>query len=156
MRPPIPAPPHTGQCLCGGVQWRLDARPLGINACHCDDCRKLTGVANLLMLLAERKDFSYQGETARWRKRADSGREIDIVRCANCGVRLWHEPLSAPEYVFIAAGTLDDPSWAIPTSHIYAEKAVPDTAFAPDALVIDGPPADRQLLFAAFARVYPR
>ena len=67
------------------------------------------------MLLAHAADFRHQGEIARYRKRADSGREIDLVRCANCGVRLWHEPLSSPEFVFIAAGTLDDPTWAVPT-----------------------------------------
>ena len=38
--------------------------------------------------------------------------------CAECGTRLWHEPLVGAEYVLIAAGALDDASWAIPTSPI--------------------------------------
>ena len=154
-RPALPPPPHKGGCLCGAVRWQLNARPLGINACHCDDCRKLTGAANLLMLLARSADFTHEGKTERYRKRADSGREIDIVRCANCGVRLWHEPLSSPEFVFVAAGTLDDPGWAIPTSHIWIEKAAPGTQFAPDALLVEGQPASRHVLFDAFSRVYP-
>jgi hypothetical protein len=88
-RPPIPAPPHVGGCLCGAVRYRLDARPLAVNACHCHDCKKLTGATNLLMILAMRDAFSHQGAVARYRKRADSGREVDIVRCATCGVRMW-------------------------------------------------------------------
>ncbi|NWH08369.1 MAG: GFA family protein, partial [Alphaproteobacteria bacterium] len=114
-RPPIPSPPYEGGCLCGKARYRLLARPLAVNACHCTDCKKLTGATNLLMLIAQAGAFAPGGGAlARYRKRADSGREIDIVRCAACGTRLWHEPLASPEYVFIAAGTLDDPSWVVP------------------------------------------
>ena len=153
-RLPIPDPPYEGGCLCGAVRWRLDARVRGINACHCSDCKKLTGATHLLMLLAERAAFSHSGETASFRKRADSGNEIDILRCADCGVRLWHEPLSAPQMVFIAAGTLDDPAWAIPATHIWAAKASPSVVFEDDALVLEGQPASRQILFDAFTRIY--
>ncbi len=151
---PIPPPPHQGRCLCGAVRYRLDARPLAINACHCIDCKKLTGATNLLMILAPRAAFSASGETQAFRKLADSGRAIDIVRCAACGVRLWHEPLANPELVFIAAGTLDDPTWAIPTSHIWTERAssgvvIPDGVFA-----CEGQPATRQMLIDAFTRVH--
>src|SRR3954463_8899020 len=123
-RPPIPDPPHSGGCLCGAVRYRLDALPMGINACHCDDCRKLTGAANLLMVIGPRDRFVHEkGEVTRWCKTADSGRQTDIVRCAQCGTRLWHELRSAPALIFIAAGTLDEADWAVPTSHIYFAKA---------------------------------
>jgi hypothetical protein len=155
-RPVIPNPPYHGGCLCGRVRYRLDARPLGINACHCADCRKLTGAANLLMLLAASSAFVHEsGDLARYRKTADSGRQLDIVRCAYCGVRLWHEPLSSPEYVFIAAGTLDDSRWAIPTSHIWIEGARAGTQFEGDAICVEGQPQTRQVLMDAFARLYP-
>ncbi len=154
-RLPIPDPPYTGGCLCGAVRYRLDARPLAINACHCRDCKRLSGATNLLMVLGRSDAFSCaSGEVDRYRKRADSGRELDIVRCARCGVRLWHEPLSAPALVFVAVGTLDDPSWAIPTSHIWVEKASPGVFFQEDAIKVEGQPAERQVLLDAFARVY--
>jgi len=155
MRPPIPPPPHEGGCLCGEVRYRLDARPLAVNACHCDDCKKLSGATNLLMLLAAREHFQHvSGGVDKFRKRADSGREIDIVRCANCGVRLWHEPLSAPSLVFIAVGTLDASAWAVPTSHIWTDRAAPAVHFEDDALRVARQPADREQLMAAFNRVY--
>ena len=155
-RPPIPAAPHAGSCLCGAVRYRLDARPLAVNACHCSDCQKLTGATNLLMLLALREAFTHErGEVGRFRKRADSGREIDIVRCRTCGVRLWHEPLASPNMVFIAAGTLDDTSWAVPTSHIWTSKAAPGAVFQDDAIKVEGQPSERQTLIDAFARIYP-
>jgi hypothetical protein len=153
-RPPIPPPPYAGGCLCGAARWRLAARPLAVNACHCNDCKKLTGATNLLMILAPREAFSHTGAVTHWRKRADSGREIDIARCATCGTRLWHEPLSSPALVFIAAGTLDDPSWAVPTSHIWIERASPGVVMQTDAIHVEGQPAERAMLMDAFAAIY--
>ncbi len=57
--------------------------------------------------------------------------------------------------VRVAAGTLDDAAWAIPTSHIWAERGNGAMPPADDALVIEGPPADRQALWDRFARLYP-
>lgn len=154
IRPPIPDPPYAGGCLCGAVRYVLAARPRAINACHCDDCKKLTGATHLLMLVGPRDGFSAEGPTQRWRKQADSGRQIDIVRCAACGTRLWHEPLAAPALIYVAAGTLDDPSWAVPASHIYVEKASPGVVLQPDAARIEGQPRERQQIMDAFAALY--
>jgi len=154
-RPPIPPPPYHGGCLCGAVRYRLEARPLAINACHCNDCRKLTGAANLLMLIAARNRFHQEkGATDSWRKTAVSGRRIDIIRCKACGTRLWHEPLASPALIFIAAGTLDHSDWAVPASHIWIEKARPGTHFHPDALKVEGQPASREVLMDAFTKLY--
>jgi hypothetical protein len=143
--------------LCGAVRYRLDARPIGINACHCDDCRKLTGAANLLQVIFPRDAFVHEkGEVARWRKTADSGRQADILRCAQCGTRLWHEPLAAPALLYVAAGTLDDPTWVVPTSHMYFGKAAGNIRMEDDAVRVPGQPTDRQTLLDAFAEAYPQ
>jgi len=107
------------------------------------------------MLLVDRASLDHdQGTLTRFRKRALSGREVDIVRCAFCGVRLWHEPLAAPQFALVVAGTLDTPHWAIATSHIFIEEAGPDTVFQTDALKVQGQPATREELSAAFQSVY--
>jgi len=154
-RVPIPAPPYEGGCLCGAVHYRLDARPKAVNACHCLDCKKLSGGTHIHMLVAERSAFSHNGALlTRFCKHADSGRRIDIIRCAACGVRLWHEPRSNPELVFIAAGTLDDPSWITPTSHIWTRSAAPGILLHEDALHCEAQPETRQMLFDSFTRIY--
>ena len=154
-RPPLPAPPYAAACLCGAARYRLDARPKAINACHCLDCKKLSGATHIHMIIAERGAFSHNdAPLTRFRKRADSGREIDIVRCAACGTRLWHEPQSNPELVFIAAGTLDNTSWIVPTSHIWTRQASPGVSLHADALHCDAQPETRQLLFDHFTRLY--
>ena len=154
-RPPIPAPPHRGGCLCGAVRYSYDASPLATVACHCRDCQKLTGATNLLTIYADRAAFRHeQGELARYRKRADSGREADYVRCATCGTRLWHEPLNAPQYGFIAAGTLDDPSWVVPAAHIWTSRAAPSAHIPESVFATEVGPADRAELIAAFRAAY--
>ncbi len=155
--PLIPAPPHRGGCLCGAVRYVYDAAPLAVVACHCRDCQKLTGATNLLTIYADRTAFRHeQGELAVFRKRADSGREADYSRCARCGSRVWHEPHSAPQWVFIAAGTLDDPSWVVPAAHIWVSRAAPSALIPAGVATWQEGPADRKELIAAFDVVYGR
>jgi len=154
-RPSLPPPPHAGACLCGQVRYSYEARPLALNACYCADCKKLSGATHIHMLIGAREAFKHEaGDVQRWRKRAQSGREIDIVRCVTCGTRLWHEPLAAAHLVFIAAGTLDDPSWFKPASHIWIERAPDGQDFGEDTLRIAGQPADRAQLMDAFNKLY--
>jgi hypothetical protein len=88
----------------------------------------------------------------RFRRTAESGRESDVVRCAICGTRLWHEPQTAP-IVVIAAGTLDDPSWVVPASHGWVEKASPAAIMQADAEKFEGQ-VTRDLQIAAFQKLY--
>ncbi|HKX58342.1 MAG TPA: GFA family protein [Steroidobacteraceae bacterium] len=150
--PPIPRPPHAGGCLCGAVRYRIDAAPLATVACHCRDCQKLTGATNLLTVYFDSAAFRHErGAIATWRKRADSGREADYFRCANCGTRLWHQPLSTPQWIMVAAGTLDEPGWVVPAAHIWLSRAVPSAYVPEHAARWAKGPADRSELIAAFA-----
>ena len=154
-RPPIPAPPYPGGCACGAARYTVAARPLAINACHCNACKKMTGATNLLMMIVPRDSLRQMaGDVQRWRRTAESGRQSDVVRCAVCGGRLWHEPLSAPGLTFVAVGTLDDVSWAVPTSHIWIEHASPGVTMQDDAVKIVGQPVERETLMDAFRAIY--
>jgi len=151
-RPPIPDPPYEGGCLCGAVRYRLNTRPQTINACHCDACKKMSGGTNLLIITAPRDGFEHlSGEVERFRRTAESGRQSDVVRCATCGTRLWHEP-QAP-IIVIAAGTLDDPSWVVPATHIWVDKASPAALMHDDAVQFAGQPA-REAQMEAFRSLY--
>ena len=148
----IPTPPHRGGCLCGAVRYRFDAGPIASVACHCLDCQKLTGATNLLTLYVASEDFRHeQGEVASFRKRADSGREADYFRCAHCGTRLWHQPLASKQWVMVAAGTLDDPSWVVPAAHIWVSRAAASASIPEGVARWEQGPADRAELIAAFA-----
>lgn len=154
-RPPLPGAPYIGGCLCGAVRYSYSARPLALNACHCSDCKKLSGSSYFAVVQSKGEAFSFTGETTHHRKVADSGRGVDIHRCAACGTRLWHTPAASTELVFFAAGTLDDPNWFVPTSHIWTARAQPDVMFAPDAIIFEGAPPDRQQIWDRFNQIYP-
>ncbi len=154
-RPPIPPPPYHGGCLCGAVRYELTAKPVAVLACHCSDCKKMSGATNLLMVWLPREGFRQVcGAVDRFRRRADSGRESDIVRCTKCGTRLWHESLTAGHLAFVAAGTLDDSSWAVPACHIWVEKASAGAVIQADAVLIQGQPIERRLVMEAFSAIY--
>jgi hypothetical protein len=107
------------------------------------------------MITALREAFVHeQGEVQTYRKPADSGRTVEIARCAQCGTRLWHTPQLGPQYILFAAGTLDDSSWASPTAHIWTARAAPGATFADDCLLVEGQPSDRQGMIDAFKRIH--
>ena len=152
-RPPIPAPPYHGSCLCGAVRYRVNARPLTITACHCDACKKMSGATNLLVFTVPKDGFEYlSGEFLRYRRTAASGNQSDVVHCATCGTRLWHEP-QAFAVMAVTAGTLDDPSWVVPASEIWVERASPAAIFHSDAQRFHGQP-ERQKQLNAFTQLY--
>ena len=152
-RPPIPDPPYEGGCLCGLTRYRVNAKPVTMTACHCDACKKLSGGTNLLVISVPRESFQHlQGEVQRYRRTAESGRQSDVVRCATCGTRLWHEPLAFAA-INIAAGTLDNPSWVVPATHIWVERALPAAIMQDDAVKFEGQmPRDQQI--AALQKLY--
>ncbi len=145
-RAPIPAPPYDGGCLCGAVRYRVNARPMTMTACHCDACKKLSGGTNLLVITVPQDGFEHlQGDLQRFRRTAESGRQSDVVRCATCGTRLWHEPVGFAVRI-VAAGTLDDPSWVVPASEIWIERASPAAIFQADSEKFEGhPPREAQM-----------
>jgi hypothetical protein len=149
--PVIPEPPYPGGCLCGSARFRADGPPLATVACHCRDCQKLTGATNLLTVYFDSTSFRHErGKVASFRKRGASGREADYFRCAACGTRLWHQPLATPQWIMVAAGTLDDPAWVVPAAHIWVSRAA-SSACIPDGVARwEQGPADRAELISAF------
>ena len=54
---------NPGQCLCGGVRWRVDAEPYYAFNCHCKLCRKAHGTAFATYWFFKPHEFRWlQGE----------------------------------------------------------------------------------------------
>lgn len=152
-RPPIPEPPYHGSCLCGETRYRVNKRPLTITACHCDACKKMSGATNLLVFTVPKDGFEHlSGKLLRYRRTAASGNQSDVVHCATCGTRVWHEPLAFP-VMTVTAGTLDDPSWAVPASEIWIERAARAAILHSDSEKFHGQP-ERQKQLDAFTQLY--
>jgi len=129
-----------GGCACGGVRYRLTAKPLFVHCCHCRWCQRETGSAFALnaMIETDRVDV-LKGAALKVLTPSESGKGQTIMRCPECKVALWSHYAGAGEKVaFVRVGTLDDPNVAPPDVHIY-------TAFKQDWVAIpEGVPACRE------------
>jgi hypothetical protein len=152
----LPQFPVEGGCLCGRVRYRLDAAPLSIYRCHCKDCQRTSGAAFSMSALIRAGDIVLiKGELVGYEKTADSGRHLDMKRCAHCGTLIWNEPESH-EYVTLKPGTLDDSSWVVPVGNIWTASRQPWTTISPDEPSYPGQAVpNRDALIAAWARSNP-
>ena len=116
-----------GGCACGGVRYRMTARPLFVHCCHCRWCQRETGSAFALNVLIETKNLQVlQGEAEMVATPSESGKGQTIARCPVCRVALWSHYAGAGEAVsFVRAGTLDEPQQVSPDVHIFTASKQP-------------------------------
>ena len=109
------APRATGGCLCGAVRYRVLGPLRPIVACHCTQCRRMTG--HFLAATAARKpDLMIEPSDAlRW-YRASSTAERGF--CGTCGSTLFWRA-DARDYVSIAAGSIDGATGLKVVQHIH-------------------------------------
>lgn len=108
-----------GGCLCGAVKYVVDGTPLLMENCHCSMCRKAHGGAYTTFLKIARKDFRFtQGEehVATYASSAAATRSF----CRECGGRFLFDWARSADYLWLAAGGLDDDPGIRPSFHIFA------------------------------------
>jgi hypothetical protein len=155
-RPPLPALPLEGGCHCGAVRYAVTARPMAVNACHCDDSKRLSGGPFALYLHVAKGALETLGEPrGRFIRTGGSGNAIPIERWALRGKRICHLPEAAPDLVILCAATQDESRWAIPASHISTEYAAAEAVAAEGALVAESFQTTRRALWARFSEIYP-
>ena len=77
--------------------------------CHCHDDRKITGSLFTASWLVSESEFKVvQGTPKTYTKVADSGGHISSCFCGDCGSTLWRTTTSAPGYVVVKVGCVDD------------------------------------------------
>ena len=108
-----------GGCLCGAVRYRVTGNLAGVIACHCRQCRRMSGhvyaataVKQQAFELTETSGLAWYGSSASSRRGF----------CRVCGSSLFfdHGP---DEPIGIAAGSLDDEAGLKLAAHIYVDEA---------------------------------
>ena len=66
-----------------------------------------------------------KGTPASRTRKADSGNDLALNFCADCGTPLFSAPGARPQIRVIYAGTLDDPSWVPVKMNIWTASALP-------------------------------
>ncbi|MDQ0465653.1 hypothetical protein QO010_003442 [Caulobacter ginsengisoli] len=139
----LPAFPIHGGCACGAIRYEVSGAPIGVFACCCTDCQKLTGAAFSLAMPLLRERFALtRGEPATWARTAESGRVIPQRFCEDCGTRLFTEPPRGPQTVTLRPGTLDDTGWLVPAAAFWTSSAQGWTGFPEGTLLYEREPDD--------------
>ena len=114
-----------GHCLCGNVAYEYTGTLGPAHYCHCEDCRRCTGSVNVAVRCDAAKFRIVSGTPKGYTKRADSGNELTRYFCPECGSPLYTESPKHPEYVYVKAGTLNDPRLVKPARQNWLASAVP-------------------------------
>ncbi len=112
-------PPYHGQCLCGAVQYEVDAFSSRMGHCHCSMCRKFSGAAFATFGAARVEDF-------RWLKGESELNSYVGVNgttrrfCQHCGSSMTFSPSNDDgALIEVTLGTLDNPINQQPDAHIF-------------------------------------
>jgi hypothetical protein len=149
----LPSFPVEGGCQCRAVRYRITAAPLAVYNCHCKDCQRSSGSTHTMSMPMRREHVEHlSGALTVYDKAADSGRTVRMLGCAECGTKVWNEPLASPALLIVKPGTLDDMSWAVPIGNIWTASRAPWVEIDEALIGFPGQPVDRQPLFDAWTR----
>jgi hypothetical protein len=108
----------SASCLCGGCRFTLPAPAGGIGACHCTQCRKLSGHFSA-SFDAEESTLVWEARQTLAEYRGPAGSRRGF--CDRCGSSLWFR--AADGGFSVEAGAIDGPTGLRLDSHIFvAEK----------------------------------
>ena len=75
----------TGRCICGQVKYRIREKPLFTQACHCKDCKIITGSSYVINTSVLDNTLIIEGEVASTELTAGSGATSNAYFCTKCG-----------------------------------------------------------------------
>lgn len=119
------------RCACGQLSLSVTGEPFAVLLCNCAQCQRRTGSAyGLGAYFAGAQVTALRGEASRYRKTADSGRQVEFHFCPACGTSLyWTAPGAATaEGLGVAVGCFADPDFPKPVLAAWCEQRL---AWAP-------------------------
>ncbi len=114
---------HEGGCLCGAVRYRFYGPPDWSTHCHCRSCQKASGAGFATWCGLKNENFEVtKGQI----KVCETSSGVERGFCGNCGTSLTYVAEAGwPGQIGVLAPTLDDPSIASPTAHVYVSHQQP-------------------------------
>ena len=111
----------SGKCLCGMVNYSINAEPVKMAQCHCTDCQQSSGTGHFSLAFFPKDKVTIEGNTRSFTTTADDGPEITRHFCPECGSRLFATN-NINSFMSIAVGCLDDHSWFKPQAIVYNKR----------------------------------
>ncbi|UCH74922.1 MAG: GFA family protein [Rhodospirillales bacterium] len=109
---------YTGGCLCGEVRYRILGPLRDAVACHCTQCRRMTGHYAAFAACGNERLVIESGARLAW---YESSPGVRRGFCAGCGSTLFWDDASRP-YIAVAAGSLDAPTGIRLSAHSFTER----------------------------------
>ena len=110
-----------GGCLCGGVRYRLNAKPKLGSDCHCEDCRRASAAPYVTWCSVPRTALEILSGELRRVLYADRLRSF--ASC--CGTHLFIQDEVNSEWIDVTVASLDDPQSFPPVAAIWTEDKLP-------------------------------
>jgi len=113
----------TGGCLCGAVKYEVRGTLYNVINCHCSKCRSIHGHISAYAS-SKREDLKLVEQSGlKWfRSVKDETPNVYRGFCKECGGSLFWEA-RGDVYIYISAGTLDQPTGLKTAGHIWLSQA---------------------------------
>lgn len=116
---------RTAQCLCGSLRAIASGEPQFSNICHCRACQRRTGSVVHAGAFFLKEDVRCEGISKVYIHRSDSGREVHMHFCPECGTTVHFFAEGAPGLCGIAVGCFADPNFPAPSFSVWEESLHP-------------------------------
>ena len=111
-----------GGCICGEVKYKLSEKPLFTQACHCKDCKILTGSSYVINSSILENTLSIEGEISKSIElKGGSGAPCKVYFCAKCGTYIYTDYESAVGRLNVRTKTLNNSNEYPPQVHIFTK-----------------------------------
>ncbi len=114
-----------GRCLCGQVKYHITEAPLFTQACHCKDCKVLTGSSYIVNSSVLENTLFIKGEVSFIELKAGSGLPYKTYFCTKCGTYIYADYDSVVGRLTVRTKTLDDSERFPPQVHIFVKDKDP-------------------------------
>ena len=114
-----------GSCGCGKVTYQIKDKPLITQACHCKDCKVITGSSYVVNTSVLENTLKLEGEVSSAKLMAGSGAASRAFFCIKCGTYIYTDYDSAVGRLTVRTKTFEDPDKFPPQAHIFVKDKDP-------------------------------
>ncbi len=132
-----------GRCLCGAISYQASQEPAVLMKCHCRDCQYISGGEASAIAGVPEDTIKISGKAKTLSRTANSGKKVHRSFCPECGTHIYSKAETAPNVVFVKAGTMDkEASAKLKTAVVlWASNANPFCAIDKDVQTFDTQPS---------------
>jgi hypothetical protein len=120
------------QCQCGSLRAIASGDPMLSYLCHCKSCQRRSGAVVHSGAYFLKANVQYYGPSKTYERMADSGFQVHLYFCPDCGTTVYWETDKYPDRCGIAVGCFADPTFPPPVMSMYEECKHPWLSVPPD------------------------